>query len=532
MKLHKPQTAIYICGPDTPPGLREGAVSWRDFKKSFISLACRFRWYQPVEFVCRDLNELPRPGLLFPLLYIIGRGTFAICDLRGRKQIPGLRGTCFAIILLFMESFQKKRVIKQAQDLFFQLAQTERVVPTIKNTEGRVSFVRGDISHAIGGAESHTRGILNGLIVHGRETEAHLCYRPDLISSHVALHVQACPNTFLNEPEVRQIQYNMILSKHLLERWKEKRPALVYQRHGAYSFAGFRGAQELQIPFVLEYNGSEVWITDNWGEPLKYRKLAVQIEKTILEKAELIVSISDVLTQQLVDRGVDLDKIVTVPNGVDTSVFHPGVDASSFKEKYELDQGPVFGFIGSFGTWHGTKLLPEIFEKYCMMAEALELPPATLVLYGDGSERTACERDASARTFGKNKMIFTGRVEAHEAPSALAACDVLLSPHVSNKDGSAFFGSPTKLFEYMASGRAIVASDLDQIGQILKNDVHALTVPAGDTTAFAEAMLKLVQDHALSEKLAKNARRLACEHYSWESHVAQILDAFNGRVAL
>ncbi|WP_419799780.1 glycosyltransferase family 4 protein [Terasakiella sp.] len=403
--------------------------------------------------------------------------------------------------------------------------------PLRQNMSGRVCFVRGDITHAIGGAESHTRGVLNGLVAHGWETEAHLCYRPDLISSDVSLSVHACPDMFLNEPEVRQIQYNMTLSKCLLEQWIKKPPTLVYQRHGAYSFAGFRGAQELQIPFVLEYNGSEVWITDNWGEPLKYRKLAVQIEKTILEKASLIVSISEVLTQQLIERDVDLEKIVTVPNGVDTSVFHPDVDASSFKEKYELGQGPVFGFIGSFGTWHGTKLLPEIFEKYCILADALDLAPATLMLYGDGSERVDCERDASTRIFGKNKIIFTGRVEAHEAPIALAACDILLSPHVGNKDGSAFFGSPTKLFEYMASGRAIVASDLDQIGQVLKKDVHALTVPAGDTTAFAEAMLKLVQDHSLAERLAGNARQLACEQYSWDSHVEQILHAFKGRIA-
>jgi len=532
MKLHKRQTIIYICGPDTPPGLREGAICWNDFKKNFMSLLCRLRWGQSIEFVCRDLNELPRPGLLFPLLYMIGRGTFTICDLRGKKQTPGLRGTCFAINQLFMESFQKKRVIKQTQDLFSHLAQTEKVTPSGKNTKGRVCFVRGDITHAIGGAESHTRGVLNGLVVQGWETEAHLCYRPDLISSHVALSVEPCPDRFLNEPEVRQIQYNMTLSERLLERWKKKPPALIYQRHGAYSFAGFRGAQELQVPFVLEYNGSEVWITDNWGEPLKYRKLAVQIEKTILDKASLIVSISDVLTQQLIERGVEFEKIVTVPNGVDTSVFHPDIDASSFKTKYDLGKGPVFGFIGSFGTWHGTKLLPEIFEKYCTMASTLALPPATLILYGEGSERADCERDAATRDFGQNKIIFTGRVEAHEAPLALAACDILLSPHVGNKDGSAFFGSPTKLFEYMASGRAIVASDLDQIGQILKNDVHALTVPAGDTTAFAEAMLKLVQDHSLAEKLTKNARHVVCERYSWDAHVAQILEAFKRRIAL
>ena len=69
-------------------------------------------------------------------------------------------------------------------------------------------------------------------------------------------------------------------------------------------------------------------------------------------------------------------------------------------------------------------------------------------------------------------VCLTGIVPQKDAPKYLVASDILVSPHIPNADGSRFFGSPTKLFEYMAMGKAIIASDLEQIGEILKNRVY------------------------------------------------------------
>src|SRR5206468_9930424 len=76
------------------------------------------------------------------------------------------------------------------------------------------------------------------------------------------------------------------------------------------------------------------------------------------------------------------------------------------------------------------------------------------------------------REVPRELYTLVGLVPQGEAPSYLAAADVLLSPHVANPDGTRFFGSPTKLFEYMAMGRAIVASELEQIGEVLAGSHH------------------------------------------------------------
>ena len=74
-----------------------------------------------------------------------------------------------------------------------------------------------------------------------------------------------------------------------------------------------------------------------------------------------------------------------------------------------------------------------------------------------------------------------------------ATSDVLVSPHVANADGTPFFGSPTKIFEYMGLGKPIVASDLNQIGEVIEHERSGLLCPPGDVgAAFREQVLERV----------------------------------------
>ena len=110
-----------------------------------------------------------------------------------------------------------------------------------------------------------------------------------------------------------------------------------------------------------------------------------------------------------------------------------------------------------------------------------------------------------------------------DGPAHLAACDILASPHVPNPDGSAFFGSPTKLFEYMAMGRPIVASALEQIADVLSDEETALLVPPGDIDALANALLRLIDTPALGRRLGANAREAALQRHTWQRHTQRIL---------
>ena len=88
-------------------------------------------------------------------------------------------------------------------------------------------------------------------------------------------------------------------------------------------------------------------------------------------------------------------------------------------------------------------------------------------------------------------VIFTGAVLPDKVAAYLDASDILVSPHIPMPDGSRFFGSPTKLFEYMARGKCIVASRLEQLAEVLEHDRTAWLVSPGSVRELAGAILNL-----------------------------------------
>src|SRR4029079_18728725 len=134
--------------------------------------------------------------------------------------------------------------------------------------------------------------------------------------------------------------------------------------------------------------------------------------------------------------------------------------------------------------------------------------PVRFLLVGSGSLHVEVEKRLEAEV-AVRRVIFTGAVGHKRVPGLLDACDILVAPHVPLADGSEFFGSPTKIFEYMAMGKGIVASRLGQIGEVLVDGETALLVEPGDVEELKAAILKLVEDAELRRRLGTNARAAA-----------------------
>jgi glycosyltransferase involved in cell wall biosynthesis len=146
------------------------------------------------------------------------------------------------------------------------------------------------------------------------------------------------------------------------------------------------------------------------------------------------------------------------------------------------------------------------------------------IIVGSGALFDEVRAEIDRRGLG-DIVELTGTVPRARAVELLGACDVCVSPHVPNPDGSRFFGSPTKLFEYMGLGRAIVASDLEQIGEVIDHERTGLLCPPGDAQSAADAVLRLLDDPDLRRRLGEAALAEARTTYTWDAHARRILAA-------
>ena len=324
--------------------------------------------------------------------------------------------------------------------------------------------------------------------------------------------------------------------------FQQTRPAYIYERLCVGNYAAAILSAEFQVPYILEYNGSEISMRRSFeGTSYVYEAEYLEAEALAFEQATLISVVSAEIRRGLVARGVDAAKIIVNPNGVDLDAYVPPgpIDKQAIRSSLGFTADDrVVGFTGTFGGWHGIDVLTDAIPRICRAA-----PRAKFLLIGDGNFKHLVDQAVAAHGL-ESRVISTGRIPQVEGARLLRACDIYVSPHSTHMVDSKFFGSPTKLFEYMALGGGIVASDLEQIGDVLSpaltpdeasrgaaiSSERAVLCPPGDVDAFVLGVVGLVERPQLCQALGLNARRAARQHFSWKSHVARLWQFLDGRL--
>jgi glycosyltransferase involved in cell wall biosynthesis len=369
-----------------------------------------------------------------------------------------------------------------------------------------------------GGATAHTVGVVNALVANGVKTEVFARHEPPGLDAPV--NTVAVPRLYHFDPWLTRLEF----SRALLRAADGESADFVYQRYALGSYAGLEIARRLDVPLVLEYNGSEMWIARHWAhrKPAKRGiRLRDRFERWTVREASLNVVASEPLRDELTAMGVARDRILVNPNGVDVDRLAPlrARMPREWRLVHELPDVPTIGFVGSFGPTHGVNLLPEMIDR----VHAL-VPEAHWVIAGDGLLFGQI-RSAIRQRGLSDRVFMPGLVPHPVALELLAASDVCVSPHIPNPDRSRFFFSPIKLFEYMGLGKAIVASDLEQLGEVLEHDRTGLLFTPGNAEEGARAVASLLTDEDRRSRLGGSALEEARRHYTWHAHVRRILEA-------
>lgn len=183
----------------------------------------------------------------------------------------------------------------------------------------------------------------------------------------------------------------------------------------------------------------------------------------------------------------------------------------------------VVGYMGRFHTLGMDKGLSDLADAVAALGTDGSVPPVRLALVGGPAESVEALRERLRRAGQPPDLIlYAGQVPAAEVPGYLRAFNVCAMPFPWTEH-FAYYASPMKLFEYMASGSPLVASDLPSTAEIIRDGENGLLYPPGDKSALIAALRRLRDDPALAARLAAQAAQ-DVHAYAWEVRARRILD--------
>jgi len=235
------------------------------------------------------------------------------------------------------------------------------------------------------------------------------------------------------------------------------------------------------------------------------------IARRVLKKCKKIICISNGLKKFYVDNGVNPDKILVAPDGVDIEKFQVSSSKIQAREKLNLPlDKKIILYTGHLYKWKGAQVLAGA-SKF--------LDDDCLIVFVGGTEKDIKSFKFQVSSF---KNIFVvGHRPHREIPLWLKAADVLVLPNSAKEKVSRFYTSPLKLFEYMASAVPIVASDLPSIREIL-NVGNAVLVRPDEAKSLAGGVKILLRDSGLGDRISKQAYADAAE-YTWDKRSEKII---------
>jgi glycosyltransferase involved in cell wall biosynthesis len=239
-----------------------------------------------------------------------------------------------------------------------------------------------------------------------------------------------------------------------------------------------------------------------------------------------------VVTQKLAELyreiGVPEDKTLVLPDGVDLKKFDIAISKQEARERLKLPKDKkIIGYIGRFQTFEQEKGISEMIEAMKYLKNSLR--ENTLMVFVGGPMEVVPKYLSVIQKHGLalDDFRFVDRVAPTQIPLFLKAFDICAMPFPWSEH-YAYAMSPLKMFEYMASSRPVVATNLPSVTEILQNGRNAIIVEPDGSEALAIGIEQVMEDEELAKRIANQAYQ-DVKQYSWIVRAQRVLDFVTGR---
>ncbi|HSP60749.1 MAG TPA: glycosyltransferase family 4 protein, partial [Ornithinimicrobium sp.] len=283
--------------------------------------------------------------------------------------------------------------------------------------------------------------------------------------------------------------------------------------------AGLLAAREVGVPFVYEMRGLKQLLESarqpQFADSPRSRYLDL-LEGTVAREADALFVITDALGRQMVEMGVDPARITVVPNGVNAERFQPRPRDESLADRLGLAGRTIIGYAGGLVHYEGLDLL---FEATARLQRSRD--DFHVLVVGDGAHQRALHR-VVAELGVQDRVTFTGRVPHDQVEDYLSIVDI--TPFPRKPLPVCELISPIKPFEAMAMEKAVVASDVAALAEIVQDGVTGRLFAKGDADDLARVLAELLDDPAQRRRLGETSRAWVVAERDW----SRITDAVDG----
>ena len=301
----------------------------------------------------------------------------------------------------------------------------------------------------------------------------------------------------------------MFLSSKAIMNFK---PGVIYERN-FNCYVGALLSKVFRIPLVVEINGlidEEIMLQGNKINNSKTKRMILNwIRRKSFNQAKAIVAVTDGIKNEIQSiYYISPEKIHVVANGANIDMFKP-MDQNEAKEELGLNiKNKYVCFVGNLAPWQGV--------DYLIRAAPLILkivPDTRFLIVGDGMMMDEWRKMAMELNVNNN-FLFTGVVPFEMVPKYINASDICVAPFIRARNEKIGL-SPLKIYEYLACGKPVVASDIKGVVDLLNKSKGGMATPSDKSIKLADSIVTLLQNENLMAQMGMNGREYVIRNHSW-----------------